>query len=128
MRSPMNRTLAVSALLLLAPVAFAQRQPLPGIPMTPPPVNHPGLLGQPLFGDSSRPGPSGPAVSGGGQVDPAAADTRGPKLDGKNLKKAVAKVKALHWLDSLTEAKVKSAATGKPILWLQALGDIDGFA
>ena len=44
------------------------------------------------------------------------------------MKKAVAAVKSLKWHESLGDAKAIAAATGKPILWLQALGDIDGFA
>ena len=131
MHMPMNRTLAVGVLLLLAPAAIAQRQPLPGIPMTPPPVNHPGLMAQPLFGEAPSRAPadaSNPAPANMPQLPAPNADTMGPKVDGKNLKRAVAKVKALKWLDSLAEAKARSAATGKPILWLQALGDIDKLA
>lgn len=128
----MHRTLAAGSLLLLAPWALAQRQPLPGMPMTPPPVNHPGLLAQPLFGDDAPRPPSGAgqAAAPANVPQPPAPppDTMGPKLEGKNLKKAVAKVKALKWLDSLADAKAMAAATGKPVLWLQALGDIDGFA
>ena len=55
-------------------------------------------------------------------------ETFGPKLEGKQLKKAVAKVKALKWHNSLLDAKALSVATGKPVLWLQALGEIDGLA
>lgn len=130
----MNRpTLVACALLLLAPFARAQLRPLPGMPMVPPPVPHPALGAQPLFdGD----GPKAPSAGGGGpkqpgampKPQPPAPETVGAKLAGKDMKKAVAKVKALKWHESLAEAKAIAAATGKPILWLQALGDIDGFA
>lgn len=136
----MNRpTIVASALLLLAPFARAQLRPLPGMPMVSPPVPHPALGAQPPFdGD----GPKAPSAGGGGGGGPAgpkqpgnvakpmppAPETVGAKLAGKDMKKAVAKVKALKWHESLAEAKAIAAATGKPILWLQALGDIDGFA
>jgi hypothetical protein len=133
--------LASSAIVLLAPFLTAQRGPLPGMPMVPPPVPHPALAAQPLFGDSgggSAPAPApapaptraAPAMPGGGGCAQPAGDpdTTGVKLEGKGLKKAVAKVKALAWHESLLDARAMSAATGKPILWLQALGDIDGFA
>ena len=146
----MNRiVVASSALFLFAPFAAAQMRPqaapqarpqapapqmrpLPGMPMVPPPVPHPGLAAQPLANGDAPAAPS----SGGASPAPAAmpepaappAETAGPKLEGKDLKKVVAKVKALKWNDSLLDAKARSAATGKPVLLLQALGDIDGFA
>jgi len=58
-------------------------------------------------------------------IDPA---TVGPQLAGKDLKKAIKKVTALQWHEKLFDAKAESAATGKPILWVQALGELDGFA
>lgn len=133
---------AASALALLAPFAAAQLRPLPGMPMVPPPVPHPALAAQPFFSDnatssggSSSPGtpkPANGAMPGNVPQPPAPPrppeETSGRKIEGKELKKAVGKVKALKWLDDLAEAKAQSAATGKPILWLQALGDIDGFA
>jgi hypothetical protein len=130
--------LAGLAFSLLTPFATAQLhsgmpQPLPGTPMTPPPVDHPALGAQPGFGGDA-PRPSGGGGGGGGQKgapQPRPAppeDTVGAKLGGRDLKKVVAKVTALKWGKSLEEAFVQSAATGKPVLWLQALGDIDGFA
>lgn len=131
---------AATSLTLLAPFAAAQMRPLPGMPMVPPPVPHPALGAQPWFQDN-EPKATKPAEAGGaakpgavpGAKMPAAPpqppeETMGPKLDGKQLKKAVGKVKTLKWIENLADAKAQSAATGKPILWLQALGDIDGFA
>jgi hypothetical protein len=127
--------LAASAVALLAPFAAAQfqpppPQPLPGMPMVPPPVPHPGLAAQPLFGDTAPPAAPAPAPAPGAQPERPAADpaTFGTKLEGKELKRAVARVAALRWHEDLLEARAMSAATGKPVLWLQALGDIDGFA
>jgi len=124
--------------LLLAAVAPAQfvppggmPAPLPGLPMTDPPVDHPALGAQPLMKD-------GPARSGGGgggakgqPAGPSAGPppvTVGPQREGKELKRAVAKVNALKWYENLGDAKARSAATSKPILLVQALGDLEGFA
>lgn len=132
---PIRLTLA--AVLVLAPLAHAQLHPLPGMPMVPPPVPHPALGAQPLFGNDA---PKARAGGGGGAAAPAPQpgkapappppprETNGKQVEGKDLKQAVAKVKSLKWIESLAEAKAQSAATGKPIFWLQALGDIDGFA
>lgn len=59
------------------------------------------------------------------QPDPA---TVGVKKAGRDLKKAVAKVKALPWHKRLRDAKSKAKASGKPILMLQTLGEIDRLA
>jgi len=137
------------ATLLLVGVATAQRGPLPGIPIVPPPVDHPALLAQPLMQrDAQRPAPARPAPSAvpatagpagpsgpADPADPAVAkravvdpDTVGVKASGKDLKKAVAKIAKLHWHERYADAFAASAATGKPVLWLQALGDLEGFA
>lgn len=52
---------------------------------------------------------------------------RGPQLRGRRLAKAVKSVTALSWHESLQEAAHLGRAEGKPILWIQALGEIDGF-
>jgi hypothetical protein len=54
--------------------------------------------------------------------------TVGVKKAGRDLKKAVAKVKALPWHKRLGDAKSKAKASGKPILMLQTLGEIDRLA
>jgi hypothetical protein len=135
----MHQTLLAGLVLsTLAPFATAQLHsgmpaPLPGTPMTPPPVDHPALGAQPGFGNDAP--TRGGGGGGGGTPDaarpkspPRPEETAGAKLAGKELKKAVAKVKALKWGESLEEALASAAGTGKPVLWLQALGDIDGFA
>lgn len=71
------------------------------------------------------PGPAGPMPAVAAPPVPP-PETHGVKLAGKDLKRAVKQVAALHWHDDLTEARAESAATGKPILWLQALGDLEG--
>lgn len=131
------RSLAVAAmamtLLGVLPAVSRAQQPLPGIPMVP--VDHPALALQPTMGGSQPNTPASdpsPAGKKAGQPmapkPPAEPETVGPKRAGKDLKKAVATVTKLHWHDKLGEARVRAAASGKPILFLQALGDLEGFA
>jgi len=130
------------AVLALAGLATAQGfgfqpmpQSLPGTPMTPPPVNHPALAGQPLFQpDPPRPATSSPkeepeeGSAARPMRKPVDPDTVGPKLAGKDLKKVVKAVASLKWGEKLFDARGDSAASGKPILLVQALGKIDGLA
>lgn len=123
-----STTTSLVAGLLLAGALQAQRPPLPGIPITAPPVSHPALAGQPTLGDAEtaarRPGVRIKTGHKPMRPDPA---TSGVKIEGKDLKAAVKKVAALPWL-KLEKAKAVSRRTGRPILLLQTLGDIDGFA
>lgn len=146
MPKPMTSSLLVpAAILFLTVTATAQLRsggmaPLPGIPMTAPPVDHPALGAQPWFNDAVAKSESSPSDKddepdkepgkkpGKKSKDPDPA-IAGPQLDGKDLKKAVASVAALKWFESMKAARDHAGATGKPVLWLQALGDdIDGFA
>jgi hypothetical protein len=127
MKMPLSFALAAG--LLLAP-STAQLTPLPGIPIVPPPVPHPALAAQPLIGDDApakRPAAKPVKVEAHKKapVDPA---TRGVKKKGRDLKKAVKKVKELSWLKKLDAATATARASGKPVLLLQTLGDISGFA
>ena len=61
-------------------------------------------------------------------TEPRDPTTQGTQLEGKQLARAIATVTALPWFEDLDEARLESAASGKPVLWLQALGEIDGFA
>jgi len=135
------------AVLALAGLATAQRgmqmqpqpqppapmhQPLPGMPMTAPPVDHPALAAQPLFQRESKskpvPAPA-PAEEPAKKVTPPVdPDTVGPKIAGKDLRKAVKAVAGLNWSENLFDARADSAASGKPILMIQALGEIDDLA
>lgn len=129
-RSLAIATMAMTLFGALAPVSVAQA-PLPGIPMCP--VDHPALALQPRLGGDSgsspspnQPSPNQPMDCGSGaQPEP---ETTGVKRSGKDLKKAVAAVGKLQWHDKLGEARVRAAAAGKPILFIQALGDLEGFA
>lgn len=124
----MKHVLAVVTLLGAA-AAQGMPSPLPGLPMTPPPVDHPALAAQPLMQDDSpaRGGGGGAAAPAKAQPMPDPA-TVGPKLAGKDLKKAVGKVADLKWHGKLGAARADAAASDKPILWLYALGELEGFA
>jgi hypothetical protein len=129
----MTRSLAVASVFWFASTALAQLHALPGIPVVDPPVPHPSLAAQLRSANEEAPRPGG-GGGGGGPSGPATAapapqpDTVGAKVSGKELKKAVARVRTLQWHRSLVDAKAMAAATGKPILLLQALGDLEGFA
>lgn len=84
-----------------------------------------GLLAPASGSASSSPSMPGGCSAAGPAADPA---TTGPQRTGKELSAAIATVTGLTWFDDLDEARLESAATGKPILWLQALGDLEGFA
>ena len=53
---------------------------------------------------------------------------RGTKVDGNDLKRAVKRVTdELKWHKKLSAAQQDAKQSGKPILWLQLLGDLDGY-
>ncbi|MCR9244946.1 MAG: hypothetical protein NXI31_07930 [bacterium] len=136
------------AVLALAGMAVAQRGPLPGLPVVPSPVQHPALLAQPLLQPDNAKTPATPKTGGQtkGQknkpaknkkprrkrpvIDPA---TVGVKVKGRALKQRVERVLDLDWHEvkksnargQMLELEAQSAATGKPILFLQALGCLD---
>ncbi len=49
------------------------------------------------------------------------------EVTGEDLQAAQAKVSALRWHDSLAAAQAEARETGKPILWIQTLGERQGF-
>jgi hypothetical protein len=138
-----------AASVLSAGVLDAQRIAIPApTPMTPPPspphllpvvpVDHPAYAAQPLAQrdpETARPAPA-PAPNGAPGAEPApdpaevlAQQFLQKRIAGRDLKKAVARVtKDLDWKKTVLDAKAASAARGLPILLVQALGDIDGFA
>lgn len=128
--------LFATALLGVASCLPAQMpRPLPGIPIVAPPVPHPALLAQPLMQPAmqaaamttSAPAPTGPAAMPAKPPEPDPA-TVGPKVRGKDLSKAVKMVGKLAWHDRLDEACEEAREQGKPVLWIQGLGDLEGFA
>lgn len=72
------------------------------------------------------PSPAEPMPAIAAVAAPPPPETHGIKLAGKDLKRAVKQVAALRWHDKLADARAESAATGKPILWVQALGELKG--
>lgn len=119
---------AVAVGFVLASVP-AQRAPMPA-PSTAPICSLPAapvlppIAGQPLGDIGARPCCCG-APGAGTPADPA---TQGIKVRGADLKRAIAEVSALGWESSLERAKQRAAESHRPILWLQTLGDLDGFA
>lgn len=122
----------LAAGLLFAGSLSAQLQRLPGIPVVPPPVNHPALAGQPLIGnETTKARPRGVKVRPAPKATKPDPSTSGVKIKGKALKAAVKKVAALPWNKGkrgLQAALSKAKKSGKPVLLLQTLGDIDKFA
>jgi hypothetical protein len=118
----MNRPLSWVCFGTLLSVATLPAQGLGGMPMMAPVAGSIGSLSPTATAAPSMPADCMPPSQ---PRDPA---TEGPQLAGKELARSIARVTALSWFDDLDEARLESAATGKPILWLQALGDIDGFA
>lgn len=128
--------------------------PMPpaAIPVVAPPVDHPVYGGQPNFprGNGQTPtpkpspnpgkgprkgGPGGPAVPAapGAPAVPSAEEEAakaflGERVAGRDLKKRVKEVRELGWVEDLDKARARAAAAGKPVFWVQALGDLDGFA
>lgn len=86
-----------------------------------------GCLASALGAQSGpSPDPADPMLAITAQPVEPPPETHGIKLAGKELKRAVKQVAALRWHDDLADARAEAAATGKPILWLQALGDLEG--
>jgi len=117
--------------------------PMPphAMPVTPPPVEPMTWAAVAL--QTAAPAPAAmPAAKGakGAEdgataappVDPeivAARAFQQTKVAGRDLKASVGRVLGgLDWRDDLLDARATAAATGKPILWIQSLGDLDGFA
>ena len=57
----------------------------------------------------------------------ALAADQPPKIPSKVVEKQVNKLThKVHWYDSLDEAREKAKKENKLVLWLHALGDLDG--
>ncbi len=57
----------------------------------------------------------------------AAREFRAMKLPGKEAATAVRRLLTLRWHKKLRDAAYKARADNKPILWIQALGDLRGY-
>lgn len=118
----------VTALCGAPCTAVAQYPQMPGLPVTAPPTSHPALAAQ-LGMQRPQPTIAAPAPQPPAEPPPLQpVETKGVAVAGKALKRAVAAVNKLSWHDSLAEARVQGGAHGKPILLLQSLGDLEGFA
>lgn len=56
-----------------------------------------------------------------------AAKFRGSEITGGDVVRSVAKLKRLEWHGTMTRAAQQARAEDKPIVWVQALGDLTGF-
>ena len=51
------------------------------------------------------------------------------QVQGKELQDRIDRVlHSMTWHRDLSKARKRAAASGRPLLWIQALGDLDGFA
>jgi hypothetical protein len=126
----LSLSFVVTSALVAVVGCLPAQSPPPGLPITAPPFDHPALQAQPGMQRPAQGAPALPPVPplpGAAPTQPP-AETQGVARRGKDLKRAVAGVNKLKWHDTLGEAKVQAAASGKPILLLQALGDLEGFA
>ena len=56
-----------------------------------------------------------------------AAAFRGSKITGSKVVRSVSKLKRLEWHKKMARAARQARAENKPIVWVQALGDLTGF-
>jgi hypothetical protein len=80
-----------------------------------------------------NPKPQPPADCGPGMATPRPAlvgitSDKTEIVPGKTTNAGVGKLAALKWHTSLAEAAKAAGKSGKPILWLQILGQLQGFA
>ncbi len=62
------------------------------------------------------------------EANASAVEFRNLKVSGRDLHRAVGKVvRELDWKSSLRSAQREAVKTGKPIVWIQALGDLRGY-
>ena len=73
-------------------------------------------------------GSAGPAKDDTAAAILAAREFRKSRVVGRELSTSIDNVlKSMRWHETLRGARVSSASRGKPILWIQALGDLDGY-
>lgn len=84
----------------------------------------------PAQGPADGGGPLAPTP--GPTLDPAAIEAasefRRLRLEPRdNYRRVKRVVRGLDWHDDLDDALEEAAATGRPLVWIQALGDVNGF-
>jgi hypothetical protein len=110
----------------LGPVCSTRNPAVELARSAPPPAMSPAACVAPPVPCGAAPMPPVPP-----EVEAAEAEAlafRQQRVAGRELKVATRRVNALAWCDDLAVAKAQAAASGKPILWIQGLGDLDGFA
>ncbi len=68
-----------------------------------------------------------PAATGNSQATLEAQRFRELRVPGRKVQKAVRKLRRLHWYKKLKNAARDAETQNKPILWIQALGDLKGY-
>ncbi len=68
-----------------------------------------------------------PAATGNSPAAREAQRFRQLRVPGRRVQKAVRKLNRLHWHKKLKNAARDAAVENKPILWIQALGDLKGY-
>src|SRR5262245_56177015 len=140
------RFAAVFAATLVPGIALAQHfgaspmaaTPPPAMPVTPPPVE-PMTWAAVALQTTASAAAATPAANSTGDcptpaapLDPEVVAARAfqeVRVAGRDLKDSVGRVLGgLDWREKLEDARATAAATGQPILWIQSLGDLDGFA
>ena len=116
------------------PTTASIPRPAPGTPsQAVSPLDNPAAV---AVGDGGRPPlrPASPTLDTVA-ADPvekaraleAAREFRAMKVPAKKVTSAVRKLLKLRWHKSLRDAAYKARADHKPILWIQALGDLKGY-
>lgn len=106
------------------------------VPPAAPPPPAGALPGKPA---PALPAPARPGEGAGDAAEAAAAAAEAAakaaaagflrtRIEGRELQKRIDRMlKELDWHEDLESTAVAACATGKPILWVQMLGDVDGF-
>ncbi|MFK7739906.1 MAG: hypothetical protein AB8H80_06245 [Planctomycetota bacterium] len=128
----MSKPLIAFATVALFATALSAQRPMQRAPAAPRLAPRP-TAAQPVTplvtqGQRNQERSGGCMQQGGPNRIERPAATNGVKAQGVALKRAVAKVKGMPWLKDLKKASQESEQRQRPILYLQALGDIDGFA
>jgi len=118
----MKRALVLLALVAGVPLAASQTPAHPAFPV---------FRAMPVVDLNPQPQPPTDCGPGAAMPQPTLVGITTGKTEvipGKTTNAGVGKLAALKWHTSLAEAAKTAGKHGKPILWLQILGQLQGFA
>jgi hypothetical protein len=100
-----SRLLVPAAILFLTVAANAQLHsgmpaPMPGVPMTPPPVDHPALGAQPWFNNEASKAPAEPAKETKDPAKKSGKKVKDPDPAGLRVRKSPAGTSRRPWMRS----------------------------